>query len=224
MYFYKQKFNVFLLTRLVLSFVFLTTIFGHASSEPLNLSIAKKHVKKYHEGGQYHKDLRQVVNRALKHFKNVSTADNAAVVFDIDATILSDYRIGKEVDFGYIPELSHEWVLLAEAHAIKEPKELYDYLVKRGFHIIFLTGRQHDEYDATLKNLQEQGFDHFDKLILRSQQERDLTALVYKTTHRKKLIDAGYRIVGTVGDQWSDHNGGYTEYKVKIPNVQYIIE
>ncbi len=209
--------------RLVLSFFALITVFGCVSRKPLNLNIAKERVKKYQESGQYSKDVRIVVDRALRHFKRVPVQENSTVVFDIDATVLSDYSIGNKISFGYVPELSHKWIMTASAHAIPETKELYDYLVKRGFHIIFLTGRHQAEYDVTVKNLKEQGFATFDKLILRSPREKDLTALIYKTAWRKKLTDEGAHIIGTIGDQWSDHDGGYTEYKVKIPNVRYII-
>ena len=34
----------------------------------------------------------------------------------------------------------------------------------------------------------------------------------------------GYSIVATVGDQWSDFEGGHTGYKVKLPNYLYTIE
>lgn len=194
-----------------------------AHRRPQNLSIVKEQVQKYHEGSEYHKDLRQSVRDAISHFRKVAVTDTTAVVFDIDSTVLSDYWVGKSIDFGYIPELSHEWIMQADAHAIDEGKELYDYLVQRGFRIIFLTGRNYQEYEATAKNLKEKGFGTYDKLIVRGADEKDLTAVAFKTAHRKKLTEQGYTIVGTVGDQWSDHDGGYTKYKVKFPNYRYLI-
>jgi len=210
-------------SRIILAIVFFVTVSGCVHHHPLNLTIAKERVEKYHSCGQYDKDLDNVVHCALKHFKNISPCNNATVVFDIDDTILSGYCNEKSISFGYIPKLSHEWILRADAPAIQQTKHLYDYLVGRGFHIIFLTGRKHDEYDATIKNLNAQGFTHFDKLIVREQYEQNLTAKAYKSARRKQLTKEGYRIVGDVGDQWSDLEGGYSGYKIKIPNYRYTI-
>jgi len=40
----------------------------------------------------------------------------------------------------------------------------------------------------------------------------------------KKLSEEGYRIIGCIGDQKSDLEGGYSGHKVKIPNYIYVIE
>ncbi|MFH1253939.1 MAG: HAD family acid phosphatase [bacterium] len=191
--------------------------------QPLNLTIAKERVEKYYECGQYEQDLQRIINRAISHFRKISANKKATVIFDIDDTVLSDYVDAKSISFGYVPKLSHEWVLRTDAPAIQQTKRLYDYLVIRNFIIIFLTGRKHNEYDATMKNLKKQGFIKFEKLIVRQKDEEHLTAENFKTTHRQKLSKEGYRIVGCVGDQWSDLNGGSSGYTVKLPNVRYFI-
>ncbi len=205
--------------------VAITGIFCNSCSrrQPLNLSIAKERVEKYYEDGSYAKDLDKITHRAIKHFQGVSSSNKATIIFDIDDTVLSDYLDGKSISFGYIPKLSHEWVLRADAPAIMQTKNLYDYLVDRGFVIIFITGRKYNEYDATIKNLKAEGFTQFEKLIVRQKNEEKLTAQEYKTRYRKHLSKKGYRIVGCIGDQWSDLNGGYCGYKVKLPNTRYII-
>lgn len=191
--------------------------------QPLNLTIAKERVEQYYECGQYDRDLDIAINDAIRHFKKVSAHKNATVIFDIDDTMLSDYADAKSISFGYVPKLSHEWVLRADAPVIQQTKRLYDYLACRGFKIIFLTGRKHDEYDATMKNLKAQGVKQFDKLIVRQRDEEGLTAKYFKTKHRRDLTRMGYRIVGCVGDQWSDLMGEYKGYAVKLPNVRYFI-
>ena len=196
---------------------------GCAYRYPLNLTIAKERVEDYYECGQYDKDLEKIINQAINHFKKIYPQKNNAVIFDVDDTVLSDYCDAKSISFGYIPKLSHEWVLRADAPAIPQTKKLYDYLVNRGFHIIFLTGRKSDEYDATIKNLKKQGFTHFDKLIVRDPHEKSITAFAYKMARRKLLIKDGYKIVGNVGDQESDFRGGNNGYTVKLPNYRYFI-
>src|SRR5579885_2976169 len=190
---------------------------------PLNLSIAKENVENYYECGQYDKDLNKLIDRAIKHFSKISATDNKAVIFDIDDTMLDDYCNEKHVDFGYIPELFHEWIMSANLTAIPQTKRLYDYLRKRGFHIIIITGRSFEEYNATVKNLKEQGYTGWDQLILRNAQEKKLTAQAYKSARRLQLIKEGYHIIGSVGDQWSDHEGGNAGYVVKLPNFRYVL-
>lgn len=196
---------------------------GCVYRQPLNLTIAKERVEKYYECGQYDEDLQRIINQAMRHFKRIPSNKKATIIFDIDDTVLSDYADAKSISFGYVPKLSHEWVLRADAPAIQQTKRLYDYLVKRNFMIIFLTGRKHNEYDATIKNLKKQGFVKFEKLIVRQKDEEVLTAENFKTAHRRKLRREGYRIVGCIGDQWSDLRGGNSGYTVKLPNVRYFI-
>ncbi|MFB3057197.1 MAG: HAD family acid phosphatase [Ignavibacteriaceae bacterium] len=43
----------------------------------------------------------------------------------------------------------------------------------------------------------------------------------FKSTKRVELVQMGYEIIGTVGDQWSDFEGPYHGIQVKIPNYLY---
>lgn len=193
------------------------------SDRPINLTDAKNQVKQYYECGTYYKDLDRIVDCAKNHFTNVPVDEKDVIIFDIDETILTEYVDTKLISFGYIPKLSHEWVLEADAPAIPQVKKLYNFLVSRGFKIIFLTGRKHDEYDATIKNLKREGFTTFNQLIVRTEEEKDLTAEAYKSARRKKIVQDGYNIVGSIGDQDSDLKGGNTGYQVKLPNYFYKI-
>ncbi len=208
----------------VISLVVLLSGCWNECSTPVNLSVAKERVERYYESGCYRKDLEKIIASAFKHFESVSAENNATVIFDIDDTLLSDYADVKEISFGYIPKLSHKWIMEADAPAIQETKKLYDYLVGRKFKIIFMTGRKHDEYDATIKNLKREGFTTFEKLIVRQKHEVEITAKQYKSGNRKRLIEEGYRIVGNLGDQESDLSGGYSGYAVKLPNYKYLVE
>ena len=50
------------------------------------------------------------------------------------------------------------------------------------------------------------------------------TALVYKSNARKKLEKSGYRIVGNIGDQWSDILGTNVGNRTfKLPNPIYYV-
>jgi len=50
------------------------------------------------------------------------------------------------------------------------------------------------------------------------------TAVQYKSSERKKLEEEGYRIVGNIGDQWSDILGtNIGERTFKLPDPLYYI-
>jgi predicted secreted acid phosphatase len=94
-------------------------------------------------------------------------------------------------------------------------------LLRKGSKIIFLTARGYDEYDATYKNLINQGYNGFDTLITKSKNEYDMKSLEYKSAKRDELVQKGYEIIGTVGDQLSDIEGPHHGIQVKIPNYLY---
>ena len=190
---------------------------------PLNLTIAKERVAHYYESGQYKEDLNKIVTKAMKYFDRIDATGKSTIIFDIDDTLLTNYFAQKEISFGHVPKLSHEWVKRADAPVIEEMKKLYDYCVDRGFKIVLLTGRRYDEYDATVKNLKHQGIEKFEKLIVREKDELIITAEEYKSDHRKKLTEECYEIVGCIGDQESDLAGEYSGHEVKLPNYIYTI-
>lgn len=50
------------------------------------------------------------------------------------------------------------------------------------------------------------------------------TAVEYKSAQRKKIEASGYRIVGNIGDQWSDILGTNTGKRTfKLPDPLYYI-
>ncbi len=190
----------------------------------VNLSFVKDAVINYQENGGFHRDAAEAVNNAKKKFDKIIPESNSAVTFDVDETVLSNYSFNKEWDFGFVEKYWDLWVDSAKAPAITEVQDLYNYLVDRGFKIIFITGRKDYQYDLTKKNLISAGYKNFDTLIVRQPAEYNLTALEFKSEKRAALTSKGYKIAGTVGDQWSDLKGPYHGIQVKIPDYQYYIE
>lgn len=199
-------------------------LLGACCRKPENLSSARDKVMHYYEVGCFENELCRVIKKAKKRFSAPATSPRQVVIFDVDETALSEYRNLKSIAFGYVPKLSHEWVMCACAPAMPEVRDLYHYVLERGYHVIFVSGRRHNEAEATKRNLLEQGFTGFDRLIVRSQDEETLTAFKYKSEVRTRLTQEGYEIVGCVADQWSDLEGPYTGRAVKIPNYIYVIE
>lgn len=190
----------------------------------INLSEAKFAIKEYYLSGRYEFELTEIIEDALQKVRQFQQVKNRAFVFDVDETALSNLQYEIENDFGYIPEIWNKWVLAEKAPAISQVKQFYDSLVVWGFKILFITGRNESQYQATLNNLRKAGYTAIDTLICRSKEELELSAQKYKTNKRRELTEIGYSIVGSIGDQWSDLLGGYCLLQIKIPNYMYLVK
>ena len=189
-----------------------------------NLDISKKLVENYYESGQFDAECKDVYDDAVKQIERLSLPKNAAVVFDVDETVISNYNSTKSIGFGYVREVWHNEILRAEEPAIPQTKIFYDWLVSKNIKVIFLTGRYPEIFEATKKNLIAKGFSQFDTLIVRNADEIKMSAVNYKIQKREEIIKKGYNIIACVGDQWSDLEGGNTGIKIKLPNYLYLID
>lgn len=58
--------------------------------------------------------------------------------------------------------------------------------------------------------------------LCRQPSERGTTLAVYKSKKRGELVNQGYRIIGNIGDQWSDLSGDYAGNRTfKLPNPMF---
>jgi len=193
------------------------------TDKPVNLSVARESVKEYYESGKFDEELAGVIREAKIKFESAEVKGNSVIIFDVDETALNNYELAEEMGFGYVYKMNKEWNSEMKAPAIEAVKDLYDYLLARGFKIIFLTGRNWPEYEVTYKNLKLEGYAQFDTLITQREDELKLNATEFKISKRIELTEKGYDIVGTVGDQWSDLEGPHHGIQVKIPNYLYQI-
>ena len=93
-----------------------------------------------------------------------------------------------------------------------------------GVEVFFITGRAGEQSAATAKNLEAAGYKGWKGLSLREGPQKTMATVAYKSEERKKIVDAGYRIVMSVGDQWSDLDGeAKAEISVKLPNPFYYL-
>ncbi len=211
---------------LFISVVFIVSVISGCSSEPaylVNLSFVKDAVIKYHESGEFHRDAEKAVNEAIAQFDKITPSEKSVVIFDVDETALSNFEFNKEWDFGYVAKYFDMWVDSAKAPPVTEVLQLYNYLIDKNFRVIFLTARKENQYNATYSNLMNAGFTKFDTLIVKDKKYSGISAEIFKSDKRTMLSEKGYIIEGTVGDQWSDLNGGYHGIQVKIPDYQYYI-
>ena len=195
-----------------------------SSNQLVNLRTSKDIVKEYYESGKYAEAINEVIKDAKEKFDNVEIKKNSVVIFDVDETALNNYSLAKQMDFGYVYDLNKKWNEELKAPAIEQTKDLYFYLLNKGFKIIFLTGRNSNEYDVTYKNLIQAGYSGFDTLITQSKEDQSLKSQEFKSKVRTELTNQGYEIAGTVGDQWTDLNGPNSGIQIKLPNYLYEIK
>lgn len=212
--------KLFVISFIIFSFQFLL---AREQSIIINLADAIKAVKQYHTSEQFYKDVEKVVDDGLANLKQLNYPQNAAFVFDVDETALSNMNYELKYNFGFEQKTWDEWVMEGIAPSIPGVKRLYDSLIARKIKIIFITGRSSNQYDITIKNLKEQGYTKFDTLVCKSSQFKGKKAVEYKSQTRKEL-SSNYYIIGSIGDQWSDLEGGWTIIKIKLPNYMYYLE
>ena len=209
---------------LTIALTFTLLVSCEKNEKPVNLTVAREEVKQYYESGKFDEELNAVIEEAKEKFDKIQFDDNSVVIFDVDETALDNYKLAKMMGFGYVYEMNKKWNAEMKAAAIPQVKELYDFLLSKGAKIIFLTGRNLPEYEATYQNLMNEGYTVFDTLITQIGDEKKMKAHDFKSSKRVWLTQQGYEIIGTVGDQWSDLEGEYHGVQVKIPNYLYLIE
>ncbi|GJN35834.1 hypothetical protein PR202_gb24644 [Eleusine coracana subsp. coracana] len=200
----------------------------------------ESYVGHYMLGEQYRRDSRVVVDEAIAYAQSLKLAGNGkdVWVFDIDETSLSNLPYYATHGFGYdVVTFMHAflksrpynatsfngYVLDGSAPALPETKRLFKKLVSLGIKPVFLTGRTEDQRAITVKNLRRQGYSGWEKLLLKPLGVK-VAAVAYKSGERQKLQDAGYVIVGNIGDQWSDILGAPEGARTfKLPDPMYYI-
>lgn len=193
----------------------------------------KSELRQYHactcKCGCYTKDLDLEADRAIAFLRTRAahrrTNEKLALVLDIDETTLSNWAEMDTANFEYNSKDFNAWIESAQASAIPGTLRLYNEAQRLGVAVFFLTGRSEAQRASTESNLRLRGFSTWQQLIMRSPDQKGTTALVFKSAERGKIVDAGFRIILNVGDQWSDLRGpNPAEFSVKYPDPYYFIE
>jgi acid phosphatase len=180
-------------------------------------------------GGCYWADLDAQTKRAEAALDRVmataKAGEKVAMVLDIDETSLSGFCELRREDYGFLLAAFNAWVVSPEAAmAIPGTLRLFNRATAAGVEVFFITGRWEEQTAATEQNLTAAGFKGWKGLSLRKGPQKKMTTVEYKSEERQKIVDAGYRIVMSMGDQWSDLNGApKAEISVKLPNPFYYL-
>jgi len=204
------------------------------AAEPMeNFGVARYRLEDYAEcvggGGCYWADVDAQAKRAEAALDGLvagrKAGEKLALVLDIDETSLSNYCEMKREDYGYLSQMFNAWEVSSVANmALPGTLRLFNHARAAGVEVFFITGRPGEQKAATAKNLEAAGYKGWKGLSLREGPQKTMATVEYKSQERKKIVDAGYRIVMNVGDQWSDLNGEpRAEINVKLPNPFYYL-
>ena len=183
--------------------------------------------------GPYFAEVDRVYQEASRIVAQISPGGSkVAVVLDVDETSLSNLKLYQLNGFANYetgpcdlvqgPCSVKEWFRQPLGAPIPSAVAFVREARSRGFAIVFVTGRREETRTATEKNLREAGFE-WDELVMRPNGPSHGGAADYKAPQRKRLSEAGYRIVLNIGDQESDLQGGFAEATLKLPNPYYFI-
>ncbi|HTR48656.1 MAG TPA: HAD family acid phosphatase, partial [Verrucomicrobiae bacterium] len=196
------------------------------AQEPENHAVVVERLMRYHDYGEYDREIRDVANAARDYLayvvKSSPKTDKLAAVFDIDETSLSNWA--QMADCGFC-SYSIQEKLYPDARdpAIIPVLELYNDAKSKGVAVFFLTGRSEGQRNATVKNLSEVGYSGWADLLMRPDTNK-LPASVFKSDVRQTIANKGYRIVLNIGDQASDLAGCCAERNFKLPNPFYLVK
>jgi len=213
---------------LVLASILAGCVTRQPSREPVNLTEAKQAVLSYVESGSYDRETAEVAALAGSWIRQraarTKPGERLVVVFDIDETVLSNLPHMREQDFGYVPDLWNVWVDKGTAAAIPSFRGVYDEAIRLGVQVVFVTGRR-DPADrpGTERNLRAEGMGTYLRLVLSQAADKGVPTAERKRRARAALEREGYVVIASIGDQWSDLQGGHAERVFKIPNPFYLI-
>jgi len=207
--------------------------FVSVSTEPPNVGDAKIYALRYHDSGDYARDLALIADQANDWLQNrAGSAERPALVLDIDETALSNWEIIKRDDFGRpiggpcnvtsdAPCGWAAWDQLGRDPAIEPTLRLFQQARALNVTVFFITGRPENQRRATERNLAAVGYQGYEKLYMVPNGARFESAADFKAPVRAEIEQRGFTIIENMGDQASDLLGGHAEKKFLLPDPFY---
>jgi predicted secreted acid phosphatase len=194
------------------------------SSQLQNLGQLEDEIKAYYLNGSYDTEVGRIEGDAGRYIdKRVAAGvKKPALVLDIDDTALSTVGYELKNDFGYDPKTWNAYAVSPGFPAIAATLALAKHAQSEGVTVFFITGRRAPQATLTAKNLTTVGYTYA-HLYLRPVNDRKPSVVPFKSTARATIEHAGYTVLETIGDQWSDLEGGHAERAYKLPNPMYFI-
>ncbi|MBD5605845.1 MAG: HAD family acid phosphatase [Candidatus Eremiobacteraeota bacterium] len=195
-----------------------------ASSQLQNLAQLKDEIRAYYANGSYDREVSDIESDATRYVdQRVAAGVKApAVVLDIDDTALSTTGYELDHDFAYDRASWNAYAASPGFPAIGATLAFAKHVQSEGVSVFFVTGRRVPETSVTIENLKAAGY-AYAHLYLRPVDERAASVVPFKSGERAQIEQAGYTVLETIGDQWSDLEGGHAERAYKLPNPMYFI-
>ncbi|GAB78506.1 HAD family acid phosphatase [Austwickia chelonae] len=216
-----------------------------------NADVTKKTIRAYYgatdkgisdkKNSPYIQEVKQLLAKEAAtlpaRYKQAAAQGHKPAIFvDIDDTLLSTYDlVDAGTGFHYDPKTWDKGVQQADMPAVPGMVDFIAQARKAGFTVIGLTGRTDGQKAATLTNLAKAGYPGFtrDTLFTKwkgnakpayvSCAQAKCTTVEYKAGTRKHFESQGYRVALSIGDQWSDLQGGSADALIKLPNPTYYL-
>jgi hypothetical protein len=194
-----------------------------ASSQLPNLAQIKTEIRTYYAGGSYLAEVRIIEADAQRYIDRRvgASVKKPALVLDIDDTALSTYSYEAAHDFSYTPA-SWDAAAAKGFPAISPTLALAKHAEAEHVAVLFVTGRRTPQSAMTRANLVGVGYP-VDGLYLRPLADHAPSVVPFKSTARAAIEAQGYTVLETIGDQWSDLEGGHAERAYKLPNPMYFL-
>lgn len=194
------------------------------SSQLQNLGTLEDEITAYYKNGSYDIELSRIEADAARYIdKRVAAGvKKPALVLDIDDTALSTVGYELKYDFGYDPKTWNAYAVSPGFPANAPILALAKHAQSEGVAVFFITGRRQPQAALTAKNLHAVGYTYA-HLYLRPVSDKKPSVIPFKSSARAVIERAGYDVLETIGDQWSDLEGGYADRAYKLPNPMYFI-
>ncbi|MEQ8925362.1 MAG: 5'-nucleotidase, lipoprotein e(P4) family [Fulvivirga sp.] len=156
-------------------------------------------------------EMRQAYYQAYNYAKllvdnklaTIKTKRPSAVVLDIDETVLdnSPYE-AMLIDSGwtYTGRTWKAWTDQERAEALPGALDFVNYAKKKGIEVFYISNRNVDELESTIKNLKGKGFPNADERFIQLKQESS-----DKTDRREKVANK-YEVLVFIGDNLTDYS------------------
>ncbi len=144
------------------------------------------------------------------HYKNYEGKKKAAVVLDIDETILDNSPFEAHLintSQLYSSQLWKEWTDKGIAKALPGAVEFTLFAKNLGVEVIYISNRKINELETTLQNLKNEGFPNAEKafVFLRPIDKSG------DKTERRNLVNEKYEVLLYIGDNLTDFSQLYGE-------------
>lgn len=164
-------------------------------------------------------DLEAILAESYAYFETIQPLQNSLVIFDIDDTALDTKK----------PTKTRKQITKVQSLSFFEPIPevllFYNYLITRGFNVLFLTARtdylassniENAMIHSTKQNLIAAGYYSCDNIICRTHKDHAISIATWKEQMRKKLAK-DWTILATLDDDDRNLQGECTGKKIKIP-------